>query len=54
MESYEFLAGCYDELTTDVRYSRWADYIEKRRTPWKLRPEKKKRAAGASREGADK
>ena len=29
MESYEFLAGCYDELTTDVRYSRWADYIEK-------------------------
>ena len=31
-----------------------ADYIEKRRTPWKLRPEKKKRAAGASREGADK
>ena len=31
-----------------------ADYIEKRRTPWKLRPEKKKRAAGASRKGADK
>ena len=31
-----------------------ADYIEKRRTPWKLRPEKKRRAAGASREGADK
>ncbi|WP_294547885.1 class I SAM-dependent methyltransferase [uncultured Pseudoflavonifractor sp.] len=29
MESYEFLAGCYDELTTDVRYGRWADYIEK-------------------------
>ena len=29
MESYEFLAGCYDELTTDVRYSRWAAYIEK-------------------------
>ena len=29
MESYEFLAGCYDELTTDVRYGRWADYIRK-------------------------
>lgn len=29
MESYEFLAGCYDELTTDVRYGRWADYIGK-------------------------
>ena len=31
-----------------------ADYIEKRRTPWKLRPEQKRRAAGASREEADK
>ncbi|MEG2119226.1 MAG: class I SAM-dependent methyltransferase [Pseudoflavonifractor sp.] len=29
MESYEFLAGCYDELTADVDYVRWADYIEK-------------------------
>ena len=29
MASYEFLAGCYDELTADVRYERWADYIEK-------------------------
>ena len=28
MESYEFLAGCYDELTYDVGYSAWADYIE--------------------------
>ena len=29
MASYEFLAGCYDELTTDVRYPQWADYLEK-------------------------
>ena len=29
MGSYEFLAGCYDELTTDVGYVRWADYLEK-------------------------
>ncbi len=29
MNSYGFLAGCYDDLTYDVRYSAWADYIEK-------------------------
>ncbi|MCQ4866411.1 class I SAM-dependent DNA methyltransferase [Pseudoflavonifractor phocaeensis] len=29
MESYEFLAGCYDELTQDVGYARWADYLER-------------------------
>lgn len=29
MSSYHFLAGCYDELTYDVGYSDWADYIEK-------------------------
>ena len=29
MGSYEFLAGCYDELTTDVGYVQWADYLEK-------------------------
>ena len=29
MASYEFLAGCYDELTTDVGYRSWADYLEK-------------------------
>ena len=29
MASYEFLAGCYDELTTDVGYRAWADYLEK-------------------------
>lgn len=29
MASYEFLAGCYDELTTDVGYRQWADYLEK-------------------------
>lgn len=28
MNSYDFLAGCYDEFTTDVDYSAWADYIE--------------------------
>ena len=28
MGSYEFLAGCYDELTYDVGYPAWADYIE--------------------------
>ena len=27
MGSYEFLAGCYDELTYDVGYSAWADYM---------------------------
>ena len=27
--SYGPLAGCYDELTYDVDYPRWADYIEK-------------------------
>lgn len=29
MNSYGFLAGCYDELTYDVSYAAWADYIEK-------------------------
>lgn len=29
MGSYEFLAGCYDALTTDVGYAGWADYMEK-------------------------
>ena len=35
MSSYDFLAGCYDQLTYDVRYAAWADYIEKhfRRQP---------------------
>lgn len=28
MTSYGFLAGCYDQFTTDVNYPRWADYIE--------------------------
>lgn len=28
MSSYDFLAGCYDELTYDVDYSAFADYIE--------------------------
>lgn len=27
--AYEFLAGCYDALTEDVDYSRWADYLER-------------------------
>lgn len=29
MSSYEFLAGCYDELTYDVAYAVWADYIQR-------------------------
>ena len=29
MNSYSFLAGCYDRLTYDVDYAGWADYIEK-------------------------
>lgn len=29
MNSYAFLAGCYDRLTYDVPYPLWADYIEK-------------------------
>ena len=29
MSSYGFLAGCYDELTYDVDYAVWADYVEK-------------------------
>ena len=29
MSSYDFLAGCYDQLTYDVHYTDWADYIEK-------------------------
>ena len=28
MGSYEFLAGCYDELTYEVEYSALADYLE--------------------------
>ena len=29
MSSYDFLAGCYDQLTYDVDYPAWADYLEK-------------------------
>lgn len=29
MNSYGFLAGCYDGLTTDVDYEDWADYLER-------------------------
>lgn len=29
MGSYEFLADSYDQLTTDVRYRAWADFLEK-------------------------
>ena len=29
MSSYDFLAGCYDNLTYDVDYAAWADYIER-------------------------
>lgn len=27
--AYEFLAGCYDQFTTDVDYPKWADYLER-------------------------
>jgi SAM-dependent methyltransferase len=39
MGSYEFLAGSYDQLTADVRYPAWADYLEKhfRRCPIPVR-----------------
>jgi SAM-dependent methyltransferase len=35
MSSYHFLAECYDELTYDVDYEAWADYIQAhfRRSP---------------------
>ena len=29
MGSYEALAGCYDQLTYDVDYSAWADYVQR-------------------------
>ena len=29
MNSYGFLAGCYDEFTTDVDYATWAEYIQR-------------------------
>ena len=29
MGSYEFLAGSYDQLTADVDYPAWADYLER-------------------------
>lgn len=29
MKQYGFLASCYDGFTEDVRYPRWADYLEK-------------------------
>ena len=29
MNSYAFLAGCYDQLTYDVHYSAWADYLQR-------------------------
>ena len=35
MSSYDFLAGCYDQMTGDVGYRQWADYIQRhfRRRP---------------------
>ena len=39
MASYEALAGSYDQLTRDVDYPRWADYLEKHfaRSPLPIR-----------------
>ena len=28
-DAYTVLAGCYDRLTADVNYERWADYVER-------------------------
>lgn len=28
-DSYRFLAGSYDEFTTDIDYTKWADYLER-------------------------
>ena len=28
-ETYRALAGCYDEMTEDVHYAAWADFLEK-------------------------
>ena len=28
-DAYTVLAGCYDRLTADVDYERWADYVER-------------------------
>lgn len=36
MSSYEFLAGCYDQLTYDVHYEAWADYIQRQFQKWGL------------------
>ena len=40
MASYEFLAGSYDALTTDVDYPGWCDYIERHFSRLKRRVEK--------------
>lgn len=29
MDAYTVLAGCYDRLTADVDYGKWADYVER-------------------------
>lgn len=34
--SYEYLAGCYDALTADVEYARWADYLQRHFSAGKL------------------
>lgn len=28
-ETYDALAGCYDDMTEDVNYPGWADFLEK-------------------------
>lgn len=34
-DAYTVLARCYDRLTSDVDYQRWADYIERHFHKWK-------------------
>lgn len=34
-DAYTVLAGCYDRLTADVDYGRWADYVERHFRRWR-------------------
>ena len=34
-DAYTVLARCYDRLTSDVDYQKWADYVERHFQKWK-------------------
>lgn len=34
-DAYTILAGCYDRLTADVDYGKWADYVERHFRRWR-------------------